>query len=45
MTPVGEVEAGLRASKVHSVMFVVELTNTKPGSAGAFWVSDVRLEH
>jgi hypothetical protein len=44
MSPIKEVEEPFRASHVHSVMFVVELTNTKPGSAGTLSIGDIRLE-
>ena len=44
MTPVGAMRS-TRAplSKVRSVLFVVDTTNTKPGASGQIWLSEVRL--
>ena len=44
MTPVGAMHS-TRAplSKVRSVLFVVDTTNTKPGASGQIWLSEVRL--
>ena len=44
MTPVGAMHS-TRAplSKVRSVLFVVDTTNTKPGATGQIWLSEVRL--
>jgi hypothetical protein len=45
MTPVGETRSSAAPLvDVRSVMFVVDTTNTKPGSSGRVWLRDVRLE-
>jgi hypothetical protein len=43
--PVGPTRTPLPPlSAVHSVVFVVERGNTKPGSSGRFWLSDVTIQ-
>jgi len=45
MTPVGSTPTpGAPLADVISALFVVDLTNTKPGSSGRIWLSNVRLE-
>jgi hypothetical protein len=44
-TPVGRTRTPLPpAPAVHSIVFAVERGNTKPGSAGRFWMSDVTIQ-
>jgi hypothetical protein len=44
MRPVGPVGPAPAAWRAGSVLFVVDLTNARPGADGRFTVSDVRLE-
>jgi hypothetical protein len=45
MTPVGKTHAAtVPLADIRSIMFVVDTTNTKPGSSGRLWLRDVRLE-
>jgi hypothetical protein len=44
-TPVGRTRTALPpVSAVHSIVFSVERGNTKPGSSGRFWMSDVTIQ-
>ena len=44
MTPVGRTRAERPpALDVRAIMFVVDTTNTKPGSSGRLWIGNVRL--
>lgn len=44
MTPVGRTHAARPpAPDVRAIMFVVDTTNTKPGSSGRLWIGNVRL--
>jgi hypothetical protein len=45
LTPVGETRTPLpAAAAVHSIVFTVERGNTKPGTSGRFWLSDVTIQ-
>ena len=45
MTPVGATRSTHPTlTDVRSLMFVIDTTNTKPGSSGRIWLSSVRLE-
>jgi hypothetical protein len=45
MTPVGKTHAAtVPLADIRSIMFVVDTTNTKPGSSGRLWLRNVRLE-
>ena len=45
MTPVGATGSTHPSlTDVRSLMFVIDTTNTKPGSSGRVWLSSVRLE-
>ena len=45
MTPVGETTSREPPlDRLHSVLFVVELTNTRPGSEGQIWLRRVRAQ-
>ena len=45
LTPIGT--TGVQrppTNEVHSIVFAVDTTNTKPGSSGRVWISEVRLQ-
>jgi hypothetical protein len=44
VTPVGITESKMpRLEDIRALLFVVELTNTKPGSSGNVWIGKVAL--
>jgi hypothetical protein len=45
MLPVGETHAPRAPNAtIRNVMFIIDTTNTAPGSSGSLWIEDIRLE-
>ena len=46
MFAAGEAETGKPTlAEIRSVLFVVDSTNTRPGTSGRVWITQPRLEH
>ena len=44
LSPIGDVSSRVPVADMPYVLFVVDLTNAKPGDTGEFWISDVALQ-
>ncbi|MFI5178890.1 MAG: CehA/McbA family metallohydrolase [Vicinamibacterales bacterium] len=44
MTPVGATERGPALAEVRSILFAVDLTNTKAGASGRVWIKSAQLQ-
>jgi hypothetical protein len=43
-TPVGATEGSPALARVRGILFTVDLTNTKPGASGRFWIASAALQ-
>jgi hypothetical protein len=44
-TPIGDTRTyGPPLANVHSIVFVIDMTNTKPGTSGRLWIKNVSLQ-